>query len=109
LHCVFLRGSAIDGPGHVNVELAPARVPQQGIEARPTVSALGAGDAGVLPYISVVDSPSSDSYVSGNKTRNSMRKLTGALLALIVSSPAMATTDYTSARKAESEFVCACG
>jgi hypothetical protein len=40
---------AIDRPGHHNVELAPARVRQHGIEARPAVSALGAADAGVFP------------------------------------------------------------
>jgi hypothetical protein len=38
---------SIDGPGHDNVELAPAGVFQHGIEARPAVSALGVGDAGV--------------------------------------------------------------
>src|SRR5262249_13202739 len=35
----------IDGPGHDNVELAPARVLQHGVQARTLITALGAADA----------------------------------------------------------------
>jgi hypothetical protein len=38
---------AIDSPGHDNVKLASAGVLQRGIEAGPSVSVLGAADAGV--------------------------------------------------------------